>query len=202
MMIRHAERFPIRNMGDPMDALLTEQGKRDAFAYGEAGAVLSPLTLYHSPVERCRQTADHIAAGVRNSGGEAAVSGVLDALGGPYAVGNLQEIPQLISEYGIRNFLRMWFDGRLPHGHLMPLAEAARIELDCIRDASSRHDSSVILVTHDWNIMIVREHLLQLPHEEVGYPGFLDGLSYYRPDGREALLAHTIDGAEEVTLRL
>jgi broad specificity phosphatase PhoE len=196
MMIRHAERFPIRDMGNPMDALLTEKGKRDAYEYGKKAAGLSPVTLLHSPVERCRQTAENIARGIRDSGGTAEVEGVHDVLGGPYAVGNLNEIPRFIEEYGLRKFLRMWFDGELPDGHLMPLREAAEIEMECIRETSRRYSTSLMLVTHDWNIMIVREQVLGLPHEEVGYPGFLDGITYYRPDGKEFLLAHTLDGHE------
>ena len=43
-------------------------------------------------------------------------------------------------------------------------------------------DTLLVLVTHDWNVMLVREAILGLTHEEVGWLDYLDGLLITRVD--------------------
>jgi hypothetical protein len=38
----------------------------------------------------------------------------------------------------------------------------------------------VVLVTHDWNLLAVREELFGLRHEDDRWPGFMDGFVIWR----------------------
>jgi broad specificity phosphatase PhoE len=201
MMIRHAERFPIFNVSSAWNALLTEKGKEDAFRYGAEAAVLSHLTIYHSPVQRCRQTAEYIVKGVGEAGGSADLGGPLEEIGGSESIGSFESIQAPLREYGISEFLRMWFDGKLIEGDIHSLEHAAAIGYGCIKEKSRAHENSVIMVSHDWNIMILREYLLHMRHEDVGYPDFLDGITYYRMGGAEKMFAHHIDFDNRIALR-
>lgn len=189
ILIRHAERFSIRSVKNPNDALLTEKGKKDAFQYGRWAASLSPAVLRHSPVERCGQTARAIAEGISAAGGTAVVAGTMIELGGPYILGKIEELPSIVGQIGFDLFLRKWFDGELPADLMMGLAEAAELQLTAFRSCLDGDGSSQILVTHDWNIMLLREYFFNLKHEEIGAPGFLEGLGLYRKDGNEYLTA-------------
>ena len=189
ILIRHAERFSIRSVKNPNDALLTEKGKKEAFQYGRWAASLSPAVLRHSPVERCGQTARAIAEGISAAGGTAVVAGTMIELGGPYILGKIEELPSIVGQIGFDLFLRKWFDGELPADLMMGLAEAAELQLTAFRSCLDGDGSSQILVTHDWNIMLLREYFFNLKHEEIGAPGFLEGLGLYRKDGNEYLTA-------------
>jgi broad specificity phosphatase PhoE len=193
LLVRHAERFEITRDMNPLEALLTEQGKADAVEYGKAAAVLSPLTVYHSPVKRCRQTAEGIVRGIEAAGGEADPRGAFAKLGDPYVMDNYASTWELFDRFGHHGFFREWFSGRLPRDYLLPLEEAAEIGVNCLREMNAKHNNTVIAVTHDWNIMIIREHFLRQRHEEIGMPGFLEGLAYYRQNGSEKMFSHTVD---------
>ncbi len=180
LVLRHAERFSVRNLKNPLDALLTEKGKTDSVEFGRGLADLTPMTLYHSPVERCRQTAEGIVRGIRESGGEAQTAGAADELGGPYVRGGFDTIPGMVRDYGLSGFLRAWFDGNLPGESLLSLPEAAEIIFGYIAGTLAQARNNAAMITHDWTIMILREYFLELPHEAAGFPGFLDGMAVYR----------------------
>jgi broad specificity phosphatase PhoE len=182
LVLRHAERFPVRDLTNPLDALLTEQGKADSIDFGRDISGLAPLTLFHSPVERCRQTAEGIAHGVGEKGGTAELAGAADHLGGPYVKSTYDAVPRIVREYGMSRFLRTWFDGNLPGDDLLALPEAAELIFGYILRTLEDVETNTAMITHDWTIMILREYFLELPHEEVGFPGFLDGMAVYRTE--------------------
>jgi len=70
LLVRHAERDPITpdtpNWGN--DVLLTERGIADAELLGRALATAATVQLWSSPVARCRQTCQAIAAGAGSDG--------------------------------------------------------------------------------------------------------------------------------------
>lgn len=182
LVMRHAERFPVRNLKNPMDALLTEKGKENSVDFGRALSDLAPMTLFHSPVERCRQTADGIVRGIRDSGEEAETAGAAEELGGPYVRGGFDSVPRMVREYGMSGFLRTWFDGNLPGKTLLTLPEAAELIFGYVARSLSQAKRNTAMITHDWTIMILREYYLDLTHESAGFPGFLDGMAVYRTE--------------------
>lgn len=190
LVLRHAERFPVRNLKNPMDALLTEKGKADSADFGRGLSGLAPLTLFHSPVERCRQTAEGIARGIRDTGGAAELRGAAEHLGGPYIRGGFDSVPKMVRKYGMSDFLRTWFDGNLPGDTLLSLPEAAELIFGYIVQTLADIGTNTAMITHDWTIMILREYFLDLPHESAGFPGFLDGMAVYRKGGTLRVCYH------------
>ncbi len=178
IMIRHAERDPITNMSNALDALLTDKGKKDAFDLGQRLTHYSPINLYHSPVPRCQQTAAYILEGFNTTRNSATLTGSIMELGGPYITGNWADITQTIKKYGQSKFVRMWFNNEITPDIIMPLHVAAKIQLKIIA-GQLQSGISAINITHDWNIMIVREYYFNLRHEDIGEPDFLDGFCAY-----------------------
>lgn len=175
-MVRHAERFPINNMANALNILLTSKGKQDAYLLGQNLSRYSPFSIYHSPVPRCKETADSIREGIVNAHQKATMDGFLLDLGGPYITGNWDVIVNSIEKMGHGVFVRKWFNNELPDDMIMSLPEAAHVQLMILVNQLRSHSNSTINVTHDWNIMIMREYYFNLRHEEIGDPDYLDGV--------------------------
>lgn len=190
ILIRHAERYPIDVMSNALQPLLTDKGKSDARSLGERLSRYSPVTLYHSPVQRCVETAECIREGIERSNKMARIGGYLLELGGPYLTGSWDMVVNCIEELGHTMFIRKWFNNELPDAILMPLAQAAELQLNILVDQLRSGAGSTINVTHDWNIMMVREYYFNLRHEEIGDPDYLDGVWAHITDGALHLRYH------------
>jgi bisphosphoglycerate-dependent phosphoglycerate mutase len=179
LILRHAERYPITNLADAFDACLTEKGKTDAYLFGQIFKQYNMIKLYHSPVLRCKQTAESISSGILSLNQKAIVVGHLLELGAPFITTPWESIIPLIEQHGYYPFIRKWFNNELPPDFIMPLELAAQSQLHILIKQLKTADSSTINITHDWNIMILREYYFNLKHENIGEPGYLDGLCAY-----------------------
>jgi hypothetical protein len=215
LVVRHAERHPIVDLRTHHTLLLTERGHvmaddagralvatlatggaaRDA-ATAPAAAARATSTLrlraVHSPVERCAETARGLVRGARACGIAAVVHGPDVALGDPFLRDRHQALA-LAHELGPA-FLRAWFDGRVGDDVLQDHRAAARDQVaawarhvDDAGDDASGGDV-VVLVSHDWNVALVREVVLGVRHEET-WPHFLDGV-VVALDGDEVVVAY------------
>jgi hypothetical protein len=191
LVVRHAERHPIVDLRTHHTLLLTERGHAMADDGGRALAALltgasSPapalrLRAVHSPVERCAETARGLVQGARAGGAEAVVVGEDVVLGDPFLRDRRRALA-LAHELG-HGFLRAWFDGRVDDDVLQHHREAAHHQLAAWArhvgrpDGADRvHDDDVVvMVSHDWNIALVREVVLGVRHEDT-WPQFLDGV--------------------------
>ncbi len=176
IIIRHGEREHIVETARALEALLTEKGKQEAVALGEKLAPFGNIIIHHSPVERCRQTAEKIAEGIIAGAGSAEIAGYLVELGGPYIAGSWTDITAEIDMRGFNGFVRAWFDGALPESLITPLHRSAQVQVSILRRQLERSDASYVNVSHDWNVMCLREYYFGIRHEEAGTPAYLDGL--------------------------
>jgi hypothetical protein len=183
LLLRHAERGPVTDIGTHASVLLTERGLLDARVLGGLiGRRFGPVAVWHSPVPRCRQTAQALAegAGAVVAAG-ATVAGPLEWLGGDFIGGEPAWINTQFAASGHDGFLRLWFDGAYAPARIAPLPEAADYEM---RQAVSHLDACdvplSIAVTHDWNLLLLRERYLGLRHEDVGLPSYLDSVALLR----------------------
>lgn len=190
IMVRHAERYPINTMSNALELLLTSKGKQDAYMLGQSLGQHSPLSIYHSPVPRCRETADSIHEGITSLNHQATLEGFLLDLGGPYITGDWNEVVKAVEEIGHTLFIRKWFDNELPESLIMSLPEAAQTQLMILVNQLLSNKNSTINVTHDWNIMIMREYYFKLRHEDIGNPDYLDGIYAFYDQGRLHLVYH------------
>lgn len=190
IMIRHAERHPIGKIINALEVELTDRGKTDAYKLGRMLARFCPVNIFHSPVPRCKQTADSIFDGIQSIDSRAQVSGYMLDLGGPYITGDWNSIATAIEQHGHNQFIRRWFNNELPSSLIMSLPEAAHIQLKIIISQLTSSTLSSINITHDWNIMILREYYFHLRHEDIGDPVFLDGIHAFLSDGKIFLRYH------------
>lgn len=179
--LRHAERHPITDPAWPDLPELTATGRADAEAFGAALAGFELVRLFHSPVLRCRQTAEGIAAGVQRIGGRVELLGAHEPLGISYTHDRV-EFGRLFEIHGDNRFMRLWCDGALPRTALDPAAECSEQIVAFIRGRLAEHAADArsldLHVSHDINIMAVREACLGLRHEDAGWLEFLDGVVF------------------------
>jgi len=179
LIIRHAERFEFDRMSNALEALLTESGKREAFLLGARISPFSPFKINYSPVKRCQETAENIQLGLLSKNSLSQIEGSIFNLGGPYIKGDWHAIADMVENIGQSVFIRKWFNNEISDSLIAPIESSAHTQMKILVDQLLYSDYSVINITHDWNIMILREYFLNLKHEEIGQPGFLDGLCAY-----------------------
>ncbi|HLP26903.1 MAG TPA: histidine phosphatase family protein [Acidobacteriota bacterium] len=177
-VMRHAARHPIADPQRPEIAELTADGCAAAVDFGRQLGSFSRVRLFHSPVKRCQQTAECIAEGLAAIGGRAELIGPHPALGIDY-IRDLAEAGRLTVQHG-DHFVRLWFENRVPPSVIDPAPALAALKLDFVRTqlAAAEPGTLDLHVSHDWNIIILREHLCGVRHEDAGWLTFLDGVTF------------------------
>jgi broad specificity phosphatase PhoE len=197
LLVRHAERSAIIDLRSHAQVMLTEQGRLDARAFGRAlGARFDRIVAWHSPIPRCKETAELLVGGAGELAPGAECVGALDWLGGEFIGGNPEWGNAQFAAHGEYGFLRRWFDGVYSRREIAPLSEAAAYMLGRIREhLSVLRGPAAVGVTHDWNLMLLRESYLGLRHEEVGVPAFLDSVALLERSGKLVLwsLGRTVE---------
>lgn len=176
MVIRHAERKAIADSLNSDGTELTRKGITAATRLGRALGKTSDAHVYHSPIERCRMTAEHISAALRTRG-VIVLMEEASVLGSTYLVSKNAALA-LADNVGSNAFIRMWLNSEIPESLVHPAAQAVHAHLQFLDKTlpDPADDTTAIYVTHDWNIALMREVLLGTTHEQAGWPGFLDGL--------------------------
>lgn len=186
VLMRHAERFPF-TPGSEEDPLLTAKGHRDSYELGGSMKALAPLRVFHSPIMRCRQTAQELCRGLADENEGCTFAGEIEMLGPSLFVVDWKKMISSLGEQGPA-FLRLWFDGRLAHDLIVPVETAARGALDVLSGQLSENRVCTLNVSHDWNIMVLLEHYFNLRHEDIGFPEFLSAVVAYKEAERLHLL--------------
>ena len=178
LLVRHAERGPIIDLSKHHEVLLTPQGHVCANASGERLAEALPeaphdVALFHSPVQRCKETAVGLCRGLVTGGAHGVVVGERSAFGASY-LKDEAGIARAYLRHG-RGFVRAWFDGDIDDDVIDPCDIVADRQLKALQEALATH-TFVVAVSHDWNIAALKEHTLGLRFEDHGWPQFLDGV--------------------------
>ena len=178
--LRHAERFPILVASDHTLAELTPDGHVAAEALGARINGFDQLRIFHSPVKRCRQTAEGIARGFGAIGGAVEIVGAASALGVDYVVDGA-ETARLATLHG-DHFIRLWFSGQVGpeviHAAQQIVARKLAYLTNRLQQPCPHGRRLDLHVSHDWNILTLRELLCGVRHEEAGWLNFLDGVGF------------------------
>jgi hypothetical protein len=131
-------------------------------------------------VKRCAQTAEHIAQGAASIGVAAEVVGPREELGVDYIL-DLNEAGRLTVVHR-DHFVRLWFTDQVPNTVIRAPQGIASRKLEFVT-ARLREPAPVgrrldLHVSHDWNVIVLRELLLGVRHEEAGWLTFLDGVAF------------------------
>ncbi|RXK55192.1 histidine phosphatase family protein [Oleiharenicola lentus] len=179
-VLRHAARHPIADPREPLAAELTEAGHRDAEAFGAAIRGFDRVRLFHSPVKRCQQTAERVAAGAARAGLNVELVGTRPELGVAYILDQI-ETGRLSGLHG-EKFVRLWFTNQVSEQLILRAPDIARRKLAYVtarlREPVAGGRRLDLHVSHDWNVLILRELLLGVRHEEAGWATFLDGVAF------------------------
>jgi len=182
VIMRHAARYQIANSAQPTLAEITPEGAAAAEEMGRRLSGFERVRLFHSPVKRCQQTADCLARGIQEVGIMVDHVGPEIALGVDYIL-DLTEAGRLSDLHG-EHFVRLWMKKQISEAVVRaakPIVEEKLAYLTTkLAEPSSGGRRLDLHVTHDWNILILRELLLNLRHEEMGWLAFLDGLAFAR----------------------
>ncbi len=199
ILMRHAERDPIHSVDDSLAARLNQAGKAAAHQLGQNLVDFSPLRIYHSPVPRCLQTAEAVAAGVQAAGRSADIGGQMMELGGPYMKDWKTVMGRVLKE-GAKPFVRDWFTGKLPEGLVQEAGEAAREQVRILANqlSEAQNTACILNVTHDWNIMLVRHAYFKPDQAAEAWPDYLEGIAAYHHQGK--LYLQFIDKTAELCL--
>ena len=185
LLMRHAERGEVTDIRTSAAAMLTEQGKTDALLCGRMlGNHFGQIAFWHSPAPRCETTA-FLLAGEASRSRRSRVAGALPWLGGDFIGGDPDLINNEISVHGQGGFLRRWFGGRYAPTDIAPLARCAAFELNqALRQLQGLQRGVIVDVTHDWHLVFLREAYMDLRHEEVGTPPYLDSVAILQQQDR------------------
>jgi len=179
-ILRHAARFPIVDPTRPTLAEITPEGAVAAEDWGRRITGFDRVRLFHSPVKRCRQTAECIARGAQKTGLQIEHLGAEAALGVDYIL-DLAKAGQLTAQHD-EHFVRLWMAGQIASEVIWPTTRIATAKLDYLarklQEPSASGRRLDLHVTHDWNILTLRELMLGVRHEEAGWLDFLDGLAF------------------------
>jgi len=200
MHIRHTARVRVsteeiaRNSGryDGLALQSTRVGIQAAIDFGSALPKGRRYTLYHTPVERTRETAQAIDDGIDGSGGSALATGVTPlALVDPEAASRLAVRRGWNEKDGSYEYSCHWLAGLIPETIRRPSAEFARdyagITMENLSGASP--DAFHIYVSHDTLVAAIIFHWF-------GVPPYSDGIRYL-----EGLLMQVGDDGLHVWLR-
>jgi len=179
-IMRHAARYPIVDSAQPTLAEITPEGAATAEAMGQCLSGFTHVRLFHSPVKRCQQTAICLARGLKSAGITVEHIGPENALGVDYIL-DLKEAGRLTELHG-DHFVRLWIKQQISDSVVRAAKSIVEEKMAYLTTKLTEPNQGGrrldLHVTHDWNILIMRELLLNLRHEEMGWLTFLDGLAF------------------------
>jgi hypothetical protein len=189
VLLRHSTRHEILDARSALEARLTTEGKALARDFGALLPVDRTVRIFHSPVERCRETAAAIEEGFREKGGRVSLVKRSGALGGPYIV-DPGALLDMLATMDPRAFMEAWAEGRVDETVIRPLRASAVEALRGILSALGEGGAIALdfHVTHDINVLIALS--LAQDHASVStvWPDYLEGLIVHPEDGGIVLI--------------
>ncbi|MHA1960986.1 MAG: histidine phosphatase family protein [Candidatus Thorarchaeota archaeon] len=177
LLVRHSHREVIEDHTAQLSTELTDLGRRMSYEMGRRLPVVRKALFFFSFVNRCYQTADEMAKGIREAGGDVIDLNPLPLLAAPDIADN--DVWQELQPDGrnIAEFVNRWADGRF--GEMIEgLEEYGTRLLEATVERLSMADGGVmhIHVTHDLALMAAKRTLLARPVEMDDRDSFLGGL--------------------------
>ena len=160
LMIRHSHREILRDHKEMMGVGLTEMGKRVSVEMGERIPTVRKAHIFLSVVPRCYQTAESVANGFSNRGGEFIDMDPLPTLIGPEYMDRSVWKNLHPNGNNVTEFVNRWADGEFEG--IEPFNEfRVRLIEDTVKRFLSINDNQMhIHVTHDLALMCMKRILL------------------------------------------
>jgi len=177
LIIRHSNRHSIpKGVIEHRDVPLTTEGRKLAFHFGKKLPKYYSIRLYYSPIPRCRETAEYLMKGIHNNSRSAKLMGEKDFL--YINLIDQREIVRILEKIGHHNFGYNWLKGKIDQEIIEPpKLVASKIIEGIITSMKKRIRNSIdIHVTHDLNILSVRDIISPIQNEKFDWPEYLDGI--------------------------
>jgi broad specificity phosphatase PhoE len=177
LLVRHSHRETLQNHEEMVSGGLTELGKRMSFELGKRIPRKGKMYIYTSFVPRCFETAEAIAKGFSNRGGEVVEIDPLPSLVGPQIIE--REVWKNLHPDGrnVTEFVNTWVDGGFGE-RMEPFDDyRSRLLADTVhRMLSEKDDILFVHVTHDLALMSAKRILLRRPLVSEDREPYLGGL--------------------------
>ncbi|MHA1963714.1 MAG: histidine phosphatase family protein [Candidatus Thorarchaeota archaeon] len=176
-LVRHSHRETLQNHNEMVSGGLTELGKRMSFELGKRIPRDGKMFIYTSFIPRCFETAEAIAEGFTQRGGEVIDIDPLPSLVGPQVIE--EEVWKNLHPDGrnVTDFVNSWVDGDF--GERMELFDDYRSRLigDTVkRLISGKEKITYVHVTHDLAMMSAKRILLKRPMKPEDREPYLGGI--------------------------
>ncbi len=177
LLLRHSHRAIISDHSAQFSTELTDIGKQMSFEMGKRLPIENPARFFFSFVPRCYQTAEEMANGTREAGGEVTEFEPLAILVAPEIANDKVWDALQPDGKNVTDFVNRWADGLF--GDMIEDFEDYRVKLieDTLGRLSKESGPAIhVHITHDLALMAIKRILLQRP---VGYEDrepFLGGI--------------------------
>ena len=182
LMIRHSHRLVNRGFQASLTAELTPIGHETSVEFGRRLPTDRPVSIFHSPHIRTEQTAERIAEGLSESGGELVLMKELGILLGANA--NPRKYAAFAGEIGWPRTYQLWSKNMVPEDTIERMkAYTQRLHPHTLeRLAEDSSDSLHIHVTHDMVVAACRWTYLPLKNDPGLDVQFLGGFGIIGED--------------------
>jgi broad specificity phosphatase PhoE len=181
LLMRHSAREYAEGVHDAKNPL-TEEGRALSLRFGENLPPNLLVRAYHSPVGRCRETAERMLSGYASKGGQITRYRPVDGLGVFYVLDQMKMYRAMQADGGLLPFTQKWYAGGQDADILMPAQTAALALLDVLREKLEKEPEGLRLdlcVSHDLSLLTMLDQLLGQPSKKFGNVEYLDAIAVY-----------------------
>jgi len=197
MVIRHSHRYDSNDIREHEKDILTPLGHKMAREFGEHLPKERPIRIFHSQVQRCRETAENIYNGYNHHGKNSEMMGELSVL---YDIKiSPEDFYREATKYPLDRLLYRWSAGLYPDEMVIPFSEYAQNSAYVIwnKFQEDPKDGIDIHVSHDFILMCLRLGWFGL-FTGKKLPSFLSGFAFTFDD--EGILLYDYDHFEKIEI--
>jgi hypothetical protein len=197
MVIRHSHRYDSNNIREHEKDHLTPLGHEVAREFGEQLPTDRPIRLFHSQVQRCRETAENIYKGLNQNGVRSEIIGTLSSL---YDIKiSPDDFYREATKYPLDRLLYRWSAGFYPENMVVPFkiyAKNAAYEIwSKLKESPERGID--LHVSHDFILMCLRLGWFGL-YTGTQMPTYLSGFAFTL--NQDELLVYDYDHFEKIEI--
>lgn len=195
LMIRHSKRHYNKAIHMEPFMCLTEEGRNFAYQFGAGLPENLGLLFFSSNIGRCIETSYLIDKGFVYKTNGYTEHNQISRFVTPFYVNDLSNVVEIVQKNDVSTFIRSWIDGKISEDIMMNAEETANSMLLYMAGGLIESEANTlrISVTHDWNIYILKEFALGLPHEEYGKIDYLEGVVVFEKNRELYVASHQKD---------
>ena len=187
VVLRHSIREEISDKASIRGALLTNEGKKLAYEFGTLLPKDRFIRIFHSPISRCKETAESIYEGILNNDGSCSIIGEQNFLAGAYVYEREAFINILFGLSG-SEFINEWFKGRINRNILEPPTMARYGILKYLFQSNQKNINEIdIHISHDLNLILLKSFLLDVLSKDFRWPDYMEGVIFKRDEKKMIL---------------